>query len=91
MKVSFTDTGIEAKGVLSKKEYSFDSITNAFLRIEEIEAKVCCGRANFDRSYLVLMVGGKEVVLEMETKAQVKHILEKLSEKNPSITIGKRA
>lgn len=91
MKVNFTDTGIETKGVLSKKEYSFDSITNAYLRIEEIEAKVCCGRANFDRSFLVLTVGGKEVVIEMETKAQVKHVLEKLPEKNPSIIIGKRA
>lgn len=91
MKVNITENGIETKGVLSKKLIPFEGISNAFLRIEEIEAKVCCGRANFDRSYLVLINQGKEEVIEMETKAQVKHILEILKEKVPNITIGKRA
>lgn len=91
MKVNITENGIEAKGLFSQKLIPFDGISNAFLRVEEIEAKVCCGRANFDRIYLVLINHGKEEILEMETKAQVKHILEILEEKVPNIIIGKRA
>ena len=65
MKVELLDSGILAKGLLSKKEIPYDAISVAFLRIEEVQAKVCCGKANFDRSFLVLVTNGKEEVIEM--------------------------
>ena len=67
----------------------YGAIAWAYLRQEEITAKVCCGRANFDRFFL--MVQGPEERLyrgELQSKAQGKEALERISAKNPRAKIG---
>ena len=65
------------------------SITHAYIRQEEVNAKLCCGRANFDQFYL--MTRGTDGKLR---KAQVKSIeagkgaLAAISAANPAAEIG---
>lgn len=89
MKVEYTDTGITVKSVVRKKHFPYEDVSVAYLRLQEIEANMCCGRANFDRCFLVMVVKDKEEVVEMESKAQVKYALDMLSKHNPNIHIGK--
>lgn len=89
MKIECLDTGILAKNLLSKKEISYKDISRAFMRVEEVCTTMCCGRANFDRSFLVVIVDGKEEIIETDSPDIVRKTLDILKEKNPDIQIGK--
>lgn len=89
MKIEYLDNGILAKGLLSKKEIAYSKISRAFMRMEEVRTNMCCGKVNFDRSFLVLIVDGKEEVIETDSPDIVKKALEWLKEKKPDIQIGK--
>ena len=89
MKIEYLENGILAKGILSKKEIGYEKISRAFMRLEEVQTSMCCGKVNLDRSFLVLIVDGKEEVIETDSPDIVKKALEKLKEANPDIQIGK--
>lgn len=67
----------------------YDEILQAYLRIEEVNGRLCCGVANFDMYFLVLKTRSDDLIkIEAESKDIVKEILEQLKQKNHEIEIG---
>lgn len=64
-------------------------ITNAYLRIEEVNGRLCCGVASFDMHFLVLKTkAGDSIKIEGSSKEIIKQMLEELPQKNEEIVIG---
>lgn len=69
----------------------YDQVQHAYLRQEEVTAKMCCGRVNFDQFYLMLKGSdGNLRKHQVKDKAAGKYALEYISAKNPSCIIGYR-
>ena len=67
----------------------YTEIVNAYLRIEEVNGRLCCGVASFDMHFLMLKTkSGDLIKIECISKEIVKEILELLSQKNSEIVIG---
>lgn len=67
----------------------YAEIVQAYLRIEEVKGRLCCGVANFDMYFLMLRAKNGELVkVEASSKEIVKKMLEELKRRNDGITIG---
>lgn len=67
----------------------YSEIKHAYLRQEEVNAKLCCGRANFDQFFLMLLGSdGKLRKHQVEDMAKGKLALEHISRLNPDCLIG---
>lgn len=67
----------------------YSEVVHAYLRQEEVTAKMCCGRANFDQFYLMLM--GSDGALrkhQVTDKEKGKLALEHIARRNPDCLIG---
>ena len=67
----------------------YSEVVHAYLRQEEVNAKLCCGRANFDQFYLMLM--GSDGALrkhQVTDKEKGKQALEHIARRNPDCLIG---
>jgi len=68
---------------------SYSQIRHAWIRIEEVNARLCCGRANFDQIFL--MVEDNEGSIrraDMKSREQAQNALTAISQRNPSAEIG---
>jgi len=69
----------------------YDQIVHAYLRQEEVSAKMCCGRPNFDQFYLMLEgTDGKLRKHQVADLARGKLALEHIARLNPACQIGYR-
>ena len=67
----------------------YTEIINAYLRIEEVNGRLCCGVASFDMHFLMLKTkSGDLIKVEGSSKEIVKEMLDILSQKNSEIVIG---
>ena len=69
----------------------YDRVEHAYLRQEEVNARLCCGRANFDQFYLMLR--GSDGVLrkhQVRDRAAGMYALDHIALKNPNCRIGYR-
>lgn len=69
----------------------YSEIVRAYLRQEEVTAKMCCGRANFDRFFV--MAEGKDGTLhklEVSTRQAADQALAHIAARNPNTEIGYR-
>ena len=67
----------------------YSEVQHAYLRQEEVNAKLCCGRANFDQFFLmVLGSDGKLRKHQVDDMAKGKLALEQISRLNPDCRIG---
>lgn len=67
----------------------YSEIRHAYLRQEEVNAKLCCGRANFDQFYLMLLGSdGKLRKHQVADMARGKLALEHIAQRNPDCLIG---
>lgn len=67
----------------------YGQIRGAWLRVEEVIAKVCCGRANFDQIFLVVEdTDGQIRRAQMDTRAQGDAALAHVAAQNPATHIG---
>ena len=67
----------------------YSEIMNAYLRMDEVNGRICCGVASFDMHFLMLKTKSGELIkVEGSSKEIVKEILEVLSQKNGDIMIG---
>ncbi len=67
----------------------YGQILRAWLRQEEVKARLCCGTANFDQFYLVLACAdGQERRGHVEDKASGQRCLDHIAAKNQSVRIG---
>ena len=67
----------------------YDQIVRAWLRQEEVKAKMCCGTANFDQFYLVLSCAdGRERRGQVLDKKTGQLCLDHIQARNPAAEIG---
>lgn len=61
----------------------YEDISNAYLRIEEVNGRICCGVASFDMHFLMLKTTTGELIkIECSSKEIVKQLLDELSHKD---------
>lgn len=88
-KIHFTDRGIEYKKGFKWLFLPYSEIVQAYMRIEEVKSKMCCGTANFDMHFLMLKTkSGDLLKIEASSKDLVKQMLESLRAINPETEIG---
>ena len=69
----------------------YSEVQHAYLRQEEVTAKMCCSRANFDQFYLMLKGSdGKLRKHQVKDKAAGQSALDYIAGKNPNCIIGYR-
>ncbi len=67
----------------------YGQIVRAWLRQEEVKARMCCATANFDQFYLVMACAdGQERRGQVIDKDAGKAALDHISDKNPDVRIG---
>jgi hypothetical protein len=92
-RIKINENTLEYKKGFKWYALPYDEITQAYLRVEEVQGRLCCGVANFDL-YFLMLKNKQNDLLKVETSSQeiTKQMLEELSKKNPEIEIGyKRA
>lgn len=87
-KIKLQDTHLEYKKGFKWYTVPYNSITNAYMRIEEVNGRLCCGVAGFDMHFLMLKTASELIKIELESKEIVKTMLEELHSRNPQIEIG---
>ncbi|MDD6491444.1 MAG: hypothetical protein PUG54_04340 [Firmicutes bacterium] len=88
-KIKLQEQQIEYKKGLKWYSLFYKDIKQAYLRIEEVNGRLCCGVANFDMYFLVLITKeGKDIKVEASSEKIVKEMLSVLKEKNPELEIG---
>ncbi|MGN0155798.1 MAG: hypothetical protein ACI39N_00985 [Lachnospiraceae bacterium] len=88
-KIKLQEQEVEYKKGLKWCTLPYSDIKQAYLRVEEVNGKLCCGVANFDMYFLVLVTKAEETIkIEASSKEAVKELLDLLKEKNPDIEIG---
>ena len=68
----------------------YDQVARVWLRQEEVNARLCCGTANFDQFFL--MIEGTDGQLrraEVENKDRGKEGLVRIPQINPAVQVGK--
>lgn len=91
MKITFTDSEIKYKSFLAKMDIPYAIIKNAYMRIEEVGATMCCGRANFNRYFLIIKPNTDNrspYKMELDSDVAVKEALSKIKELVPNVEIG---
>lgn len=64
-------------------------IVRAWLRQEEVKARMCCGAANFDQFYLVMdCTDGRERRWHIPDKAEGQTCLDHIAARNPEVKLG---
>ena len=67
----------------------YSQITRAWLRQEEVNARMCCATANFDQFYVVMACAdGQERRGQVIDKDTGKAALDYIAAKNPDVKIG---
>ena len=67
----------------------YSHILRAWLRQEEVKARMCCATANFDQFFLVMACSdGEERRVQVEDKAEGQVCLDHIAAKNPEVKIG---
>lgn len=88
-KIKLSEQELSYKKGLKWYSLPYDEIEHAYLRIEEVRGRLCCGVANFDLYFLVLKTrSGKLVKAEAGSQETVKQMLEELKQRNDRIEIG---
>ena len=67
----------------------YSEMDRAFIRIQAVRGRMCCGQANFEYSRMVFVCGGKEYadVMSEDNKA-MDRALEAIAAKAPGVKIG---
>lgn len=88
-KIKLLEQEVEYKKGLKWYKLPYSDIKQAYLRVEEVNGKLCCGVANFDMFFLVIKTKEEKLLkIEASSKEIVKEMLEFLQEKNPEIEVG---
>lgn len=88
-KIKFGERELTYKRGFKWYTLPYEEITHAYLRIEEVKGRLCCGVANFDMHFLMLKTSAGELLkLEATSQEIVKQMLDELKEKNPNVSIG---
>lgn len=89
-KIKLEDSRLVYKKGFKWHTVPYSSIINAYMRIEEVNGRLCCGVASFDMHFLMLKTASGLIKIELESKNIVKAMLDALHSRNPQIEIGYR-
>ncbi|MCM1040059.1 MAG: hypothetical protein NC434_12120 [Ruminococcus sp.] len=88
-KIHLRDQDIEYKKGFKWYTIPYESIKQAYLRIEEVNGRLCCGVASFDMFFLMIKTADDELLkIEATSKDIVKEMLEEIRKKNDRVEIG---
>lgn len=88
-RIRLRENDIEYKKGFKWHTLSYEDIRQAYLRIEEVNGRLCCGVASFDMFFLMLKTAGDELIkIEATSKEIVKQMLEEIKKKNVTTEIG---
>lgn len=88
-KIHLQDYGIEYKKGFKWYSLPYEAVKQAYLRIEEVNGRLCCGVASFDMFFLMIKTTEEELIkVEATSKDIVKQMLEAIKQKNSSVEIG---
>lgn len=88
-KIKFNDQELIYKKGFKWYPILYTDIVQAYLRIEEVNGRLCCGVANFDMHFLMIKTKSDELIkIEASSKEIVKEMLEVLKQKNSAVEIG---
>lgn len=88
-KIKIGDSVLTYKKGFKWQTLAISDIAQAYLRIEEVNGKLCCGVASFDMHFLMLKTKEDALLkLEASDRETVETMLQALKEKNPEIKIG---
>ena len=81
--------GVYYRDGFKLKFVPYDALERAFIRIQEVNGKLCCGKATFAYYRLILVVGGKEWgdIISEDEKA-MDDALAAIAARSPSTAIG---
>ena len=89
-KTHIGDLGVFFPIGFSMKFLSYDELDQAFVRIHEVNGKLCCGKATFYYYRLVLVANGREYTdIMSENEELVDKALATIARKAPTVKIGK--
>lgn len=81
--------GVYYRDGLRTKFMAFDALERAFIRIQEVTGRMCCGSVNFTYYRLVLVRDGKEYAdILSESEKAMDAALSKIHENAPTLAIG---
>ena len=88
-KIRVGTTGVFFAEGFSVKYIPYSYMERAFLRINEVNGKLCCGNANFYYYRIVFVHDGKEFAdVLSEKEEQMKSALAAISASAPNVAIG---
>lgn len=81
--------GVYYKDGFKTRCIRYSEMERAFIRIQGVKSRMCCGQANFEYSRMVFVCGGKEYadVMTEDNKA-MDRALEVIAKKAPELQIG---
>ena len=81
--------GVYYRDGFRMKHIPYDYAQRVFLRIQEVDGKLCCGSTVFQYFRLVFVCGGKEIADAIsENESQYRAALERIKEKAPQLKYG---
>ncbi len=88
-RIRFTGRSVEYKKGFKWLPVPYDEIIHAYMRIEEVNSKMCCGTANFNMHFLMLKTRSGELLkIPTTSRAITEQMLEHLRGVNSNIEIG---
>ncbi|MDR1801500.1 MAG: hypothetical protein LBQ95_06660 [Lachnospiraceae bacterium] len=80
---------LEVRRGFKWKSYPYDAIKHAYLRIEEVKARMCCATMNLDPVFLMLRTKDDALLkVNIDFRDKGEEILAAIREKNPKAEIG---
>lgn len=81
--------GVYCRDGLRTKFMAFDTLERAFIRVQEVTGRMCCGSVNFAYYRLVLVRSGVEYAdIMSESEKAMDAALAKIRENAPELAIG---
>lgn len=88
-KAVLKDGKLQYKKFLRTRELPVEDIAWAYLQQEDVSARMCCGRADFEIGRLIMIDrNGKREILQYEGLDEPRRLLDELHEANSTIAIG---
>ena len=88
-RIRITDQSVEYKKGFKWLSLPHTEIIQAYMRIEEVNSKVCCGTANFDMHFLMLKTRSGELLkIPVTSRVLTERMLDSLRTITPNIEIG---
>lgn len=88
MKINIDKDAVNIKGIIKNYSIKISEIENAYIRIEDANANMCCGRMSFPSFFLMIKDNEKLHKLQMDKKDDVLNALDTIEKYNPSTKIG---